>query len=169
MGNASVVDALLRLREQSGSRAALRRGDRQHTEHYAYPYLAAWWQSSPWSRQSLLMFGALVAGFPRVEDDSSVRLGALARNVTLGPEGLAGSGVERKLIYLQTASLTRAYPVFRQLLAAAERRRLPVSWNDVYWLLRLWDQPDIEKRTDTRRRLLSDFYHHTSTDDQGSK
>lgn len=169
MGNASAVEALLQMREQSGPRAALRRGDRQSTQHYAYPYLAAWWQSTPWARDSTLLFGALIAGFPRVGDDSSVKVGYLARDVTVGQDGLAESGVERKLIYLQTASLTRAYPVFRKLLAAAERRHLPVSWNDMYWLLRQWDQPDLEKRTRVRRRLLEDFYHRTSTDNQRSK
>lgn len=162
---------LLRLREGSGPRANLRRGNSHATEHYAYPYLAPLWvEYGSHFRVPLLRFGALAATASRVGNDPSVRLGTFLRRAALvdagnGPDARnrALERTGRRLVWVQTGDVEKLHMVLRQLLVRTSPASLPVSWTDVAATYLWWDQTDPAHRTHHRRALLERFY---GTDDR---
>jgi CRISPR type I-E-associated protein CasB/Cse2 len=139
------------------SRAALRRARSTTTEHYAYAYLAPWWQNSDWKRQPLCSFAGLVASFPDIIQDDSVPVGAMAAGLVLSNPHMK-NGVERKLIVAQSAGLYQLTTLLRSLLSAGDHSKTRLDLNDLYWLLLMADNPDKKKRQRSRRKLLEQFY-----------
>jgi CRISPR type I-E-associated protein CasB/Cse2 len=166
---------LLRLREDTGARASLRRGHSPGTEHYAYPYLAPLWtEHGPHFRVPLLRVGALAATATDVTNDTSVPLGVLLRRTALaGVDGGADvrdralERVGRRLVWAQTGEVEKLHMALRQHVGNSRLVRPVVAWRNVVDTYLWWDQPDTARRREHRRRLLELFYghHDTPTDD----
>lgn len=167
MADAPLVTRILALRESTDARSALRRGLSRTTEHFAYPYLAPWWQGQNWARRPTLVLGGLMGSFDGVRQNADVALGRLAAQLTAPGLGMSREGIERKLIASQQGDLERLVPTLRTLLRAAAQAGLSVDWNDVWTVVSRWDHPHPASRSRTRRALLERFYQtddHTTPD-----
>jgi CRISPR type I-E-associated protein CasB/Cse2 len=163
MATDPLVNHLLSLRSAPAARAALRRALSPTTEHYAYPYLARWWQGRGWARRPTLVLGGLMGAFPGIEHRDKVPLGRLASSLSTNGT-LEHSGIERKLVAAQHATLERLVPTLRLIFAAAERSAVAVDWDDVWRTVRYWDHPIPAVRNRTRRALLERFYQTPDTE-----
>jgi CRISPR type I-E-associated protein CasB/Cse2 len=157
-----IVKYVLERRTSPAARAGFRRGLSPATEHYAYPYLAQWWKDGPYLRPALLAFAGLAAMHVDVGQEESVRIGNYAA-LLIKSDKAQKAGLEKKLVALQSSDSARCAVVLRQLIANGQGT---IDWNDVWWTLRMWDHPELEKRRRVRRRILEDFYQDLSQEQE---
>jgi CRISPR type I-E-associated protein CasB/Cse2 len=168
---ARATATLLRLREDTGARANLRRGHSPGTEPYAYPYLAPLWvDAGSHYRVPLLRVGALAATATDVANDAAVPLGVFLHRAALaGVEGRAEARdraldrVGRRLVWAQTGDVEKLHMALRQLVRNGGLARPAVSWRDIVATYLWWEHPDTARRRDHRRRLLERYYGHQDT------
>jgi len=151
-----LVARVLRLRMSRRERAALRRGARPITRPYALPLIGAYVR--PYEQEAAFRFAALCATFHGTGHQSGRPLGRALR-LSDPTRGDAEGPIARRLFVLQRQPLVLADSTIRSVLTIAAPPS--VDWNDVLWLLRLWDHTDLGRRVEVRQRLLRDFYMNT--------
>lgn len=165
-----LTGTILGLRNSTGARANLRRGNSPATEHYAYPYLAPLWnEHGEHFRVPILRAAALAATASAIDNDPDVALGTFLRRVAL--RDVAGGSdatqraldrVGRRLVWAQTGDVDKLHLALRQLVTNSAG--IPaVSWRDVTCTYLWWDQRNLEPRRRHRRRVLERFYSHAPT------
>lgn len=152
------VPWVLQARTRAEVRSDLRRGDVPALADRAYRHLARFWHGQTWLRTPLLLHAALAAEHAHVPDAEGVGLGRLARSL-VRTGLLAEDTVATRLLAVQRMDLPDAHRMLRPLLHAADAARgQRLSWQQTYQLYRAWDHPDLNFRTDLRRRLLEQYY-----------
>lgn len=157
-----VVSRIAMLLRSGSSAAALRRAGIKSMEHYAYPYLAQFWNKAPYKKDPILKFASLLA-YSRVRDSKGIRLGeALAGLSRAG--GISSASIERRMTSWQNTDIAQFAASIRPILVTLGRNGGSLDWNEFYWTLINWESPDLSLRLETRRRILEDFYgNHLDT------
>lgn len=152
------VPWLLQARTRADVRSDLRRGDLPAMADRAYRHLARFWRGQRWLRTPLLLHAALAAEHAQVPDAEDVGIGRLARSLVR--TGVLGDDtVAARLLAVQRMDLPDAHRMLRPLLHAADATRgQRLSWRQTYELYRSWDHPDLDFRTNLRRRLLEQYH-----------
>jgi CRISPR type I-E-associated protein CasB/Cse2 len=155
--DAGYVRWLLEARQRPTIRNALRRGGIEATADRAYPYLARFWQDSPWLKIPLLLHASSATTFSHIAQGGGVSLGRLA-NTLVSRGVITETTVGTRLLAMQSMSLPNAHRLISGLLHAADGERITLDWGSAWDTYRWWDQPDRRSRLRIRRSLLEHFY-----------
>ena len=148
---------LLEARRRSSSRNAVRYGGIDATADRAYPYLARFWEGTPWLKTPLLLHASAAATFSHIGQANGVSFGHLAK--ALRSRGvIQEETIGARLLAVQTMSLPNAHRLLSGLLHAADSEAIALDWASTWDTYRWWDQPNRKRRRITRRNLIESFY-----------
>lgn len=154
----SLCEDLLRKRQDTQIRSALRHAISPRLDHMAYPYLAYWWKKKPHLRRPVLLLGYLMAEYHRVgHDKEGAPIGQVARQLC-DQGAISENSMSRGILSVQRGSVDKLGQTLRRILQVAQTNGVSVDWCSVVKLCLYWDTSDMDNRYKTRRRLLEDFY-----------
>ncbi len=154
-----LTERVLALRRDRANRSALRRAGHRRTRYYAVPLIGGFVGRGP--EDPAYRFAAICAAFDGVSNTSRMPLGRTLR-LNDPKRGDPEGPVARRLFVIQRQPLALADSTIRSLLRITEPSSL--DWNALLWMLRGWDQRDLNRRVAVRERLLRDFYTFVPTD-----
>ena len=161
------------------TRAFLRRGNSQSTEHYAYPFILPLLpaDASPTTRTVALRLAALVAEFDAVPHIDSQETGfrslgqwcnLISRKLAPGQETLDPrhpDAVASRLVSLHTQNVDEAITTIRRIAALAGNTKdtPPLPVYDLFRIFFRWGNGFTESSQRVRRSVLQNYYSGFST------
>lgn len=152
--NAWPVDTILRLKKNNTIAAALRKAGSPATTYYALPYVSFLWAEKPWQKKPVLALTYLISSTNTTQNTEGGGLGFTAAKMQ--PFGY--HSMETKLLRTQTQTLEQTLTDFSYILSTAQKHHVGTNWNAVWYALQKWDHPNRKIRTETRQKVLEEYY-----------